>query len=78
MFSNATLLQKEVTMHLKRYLFENNISQKDFAEQIGYTRNYINMIVNDRLKPFRPLALAIEKATNGAVCFESQEKQLPK
>ena len=78
MFSNVTLLQKEVTMHLKRYLFENNISQKDFAKQIGYTSNYINMIVNDRLKPFRPLALAIEKATNGAVTFELNEKQLPR
>lgn len=65
-------------MHLKRYLFENNISQKEFANKIGYTSNYINMIVNDRLKPFRPLALAIEKATNGAVTFELNEKQLPK
>jgi transcriptional regulator with XRE-family HTH domain len=63
-------------MHLKRYLFENNITQKEFAKKIGYTSNYINMIVNDRLKPFRPLALAIEKETNGTVHFEkTREKE---
>lgn len=62
-------------MNLRRYLFENNISQKDFAEQIGYTRNYINMIVRGRLKPFKPLAKAIEKATNGVVKFEMEDIQ---
>lgn len=62
-------------MHLRRYLFEKNISQKDFAKEIGYTSNYINMIVNDRLKPFRPLAKAIEKATNGLVKYEMEDIQ---
>ncbi len=57
-------------MDLRRYLFENNISQKAFAEKIGYTSNYVNMIVKGRLRAFKPLAYAIEKATDGNVKAE--------
>ncbi len=54
-------------MELKEYLIKNRIPVTEFAESIGYTRNYINLIVNKRVVPSSRLALVIEKATDGEV-----------
>lgn len=55
-------------MDLREYLFRHRIKYKDFAAKIGYTPNYISMIVHDRVIPVpRPFASMVEKATNGEV-----------
>lgn len=70
MWFHDSLLRKGEKMDLRRYLFENNMTQREFAKKIDYTSNYVNMIVKGRLKPFKPLAEAIEKATNGLVRYD--------
>lgn len=54
-------------MKLKLYLAENRITIKEFCEQIGYSRNQISGIVNEKLRPSKRLAKVIEDATNGKV-----------
>ena len=43
------------------------ISIKDMAEQIGCSRCHLNLIVNGKSSPGFPLAIKIEKYTNGEV-----------
>lgn len=62
-------------MDLRRYLFENNISQKEFAKRIGYTPNYVNMLCKGRLKPFKPVAHAIKMETKGMVDYTRKEEE---
>lgn len=57
-------------MKLKLYLAENRMTIKEFCEKIGYSRNQISGIVNEKLKPSIRLAKVIEEATNGEVKAE--------
>lgn len=58
-------------MDLRRYLFENRITQKQFAESIDYSRAYITLIANGQItKVGRKFARAVQKATNGVVTLE--------
>ncbi|MCK4828582.1 helix-turn-helix domain-containing protein [bacterium] len=52
-------------MRLKDYL--KGKDRKEFAEQIGTTKNYVNLLVCNSRRPSPELALKIEQATNGAV-----------
>lgn len=54
-------------MELGLYLYISKINQVEFAKRIGVSRNYMNQIVNKRLKPSVPIAKLIETETQGAV-----------
>ena len=56
-------------MDLGVYLRENCLTQAKFGRKIGYTRNYICLIVRKKVKPGKPVMKAIEKATKGLVTF---------
>lgn len=58
-------------MDLRTFLFVNKISQKQFADLIGYNKITINYIVNGK-RPGKGLARAIEAFTNGKVSFERE------
>jgi len=62
-------------MDLRRYLFENRLTRKEFAERIDYTSNYVVMICKGK-KPGPKAAKAIEKATNGIVKYNKNEEVL--
>jgi DNA-binding transcriptional regulator YdaS (Cro superfamily) len=53
------------TMELKLFLKGKN--RADFAEQIGTTRNYVNLLACRIRRPSPALALRIEEATGGEV-----------
>jgi len=57
-------------MQLKVYLVQNRLTIKEFSEMIGYSRNQISGIANEKLKPSLRLAKLIEQATNGQVTVE--------
>lgn len=52
---------------LKEYLFYNNIRIIDMAQQLGYTRNHMSMIVLGKATAGTALARDIEEFTNGQV-----------
>ena len=60
-------------MDLRRYLFEYDITQKDFAEKIGYTPQYVALICKRKCIPSKRLQTLIENATNGIVTFQKKE-----
>lgn len=57
-------------MELKRYLFENEISVKDFAKLIDMTEAVISSLKTGHRMCGRKTARLIEKATNGQVTVE--------
>ena len=64
-------------MNLKFYLFNENLTQTEFAKRIGYTREYVSAISRGKIIAGKKVAREIEKATNGAVTFdELREKQI--
>lgn len=56
-------------MDLRKYLFENRISQTSFAKKIGYNKNSLALIYHEKRKPGKGMALAIKYATNGIVDY---------
>lgn len=54
-------------MNLKEYLFRKDISQVEFAEKLGVTRETVSRIVKQRNNPSPKLAKKIEELTNGEV-----------
>ena len=56
-------------MDLRKYLFENRISQTSFAKKIGYNKNSLALIYHGKRKPGKGMALAIKYATNGLVDY---------
>lgn len=62
-------------MDLRRYLFENRLTRKEFAERIDYTSNYVVMLCKGK-KPGPKAARAIEKATNGLVRYEKEDEAI--
>ena len=56
-------------MKLKKYLKENGLSEKDFAEILGVTQAHINYLVHGKKNPSAPLTKRIEEVTNGEVTF---------
>jgi DNA-binding XRE family transcriptional regulator len=61
-------------MKLKIYLVTNRLTIKEFSEMVGYSRNQISGIANDKLKPSLRLAKVIEQATKGEVTIEDLMK----
>lgn len=61
-------------MQLKLYLVKNRLTIKEFSDMIGYSRNQISGIANEKLKPSLRLAKVIENATNGEVTVEELMK----
>lgn len=58
-------------MDLRRFLFEEQISVKEFAEDVGVSASLIYHILKRRRTPSRDLAIRIEKRTRGAIPKES-------
>jgi len=56
-------------MQLKQYLFENMLTQEEFAEKLGCTRNYISMICRGACYPSRRMAKKISELTRKLVVF---------
>lgn len=61
-------------MELRRYLFENRLTQKKFAEIIKYYPQYLRGVMYGRLKPGKRMLEAIELATHGTVTKEEMMK----
>lgn len=61
------MLLRGENMDLEDYLYLKKMTQKDFAQMMGYSRNHISGIVSGRIKPNLKLARAIEKFTEGEV-----------
>lgn len=55
---------------LKEYLYLNKKTVKEFGDYLGYSRAHMSLVVNEAIRPSRPLALSIERATNGQVKAE--------
>lgn len=62
-------------MELRVYLAKQRVTIKDFCEKIGYSRNQISGIINERYRPSARLAKLIEEATNGEVKADELLKQ---
>ncbi len=54
-------------MNLKEYLFFEKKTISKFAEELLLDRSYMNSVVNQKVKPSKRLAKAIEIATQGKV-----------
>ena len=54
-------------MKLKDYLYYNEISIQDFADNLEYSRTHLSQIVNGQSNPSKRLAKAIELQTKGQV-----------
>lgn len=57
-------------MTLEEYLFEKGLLVYEFAELIGYCKNYISGIKNGTRKPTKKLRYRIIKATEGKVVLD--------
>ena len=57
-------------MNLKEFLFFERKIHKEFSEELFISRNYLTLIVNQKVKPSKRLAKAIEIATQGKVTAE--------
>jgi ribosome-binding protein aMBF1 (putative translation factor) len=57
-------------MDLKEYLYQNRLSQRQFAKMINFNLSYICSICCGRLIPGKKLAKQIEIFTNGIVLFD--------
>lgn len=54
-------------MDLREYLFRKRLTQVEFAEKIGYTRDYVSQVVNGKKIPGKKMAKRVEVETKGAV-----------
>ncbi len=54
-------------MTLKEYLFDKNLSVKEFANIVGYSRVHISCIISGRSNPSKRLRQIINHATLGRV-----------
>lgn len=58
-------------MDLRRFLFEERLSVKQFAQDLGVSPSLIYHILKRRRTPSRGLAIRIEKHTKGVISKES-------
>lgn len=63
-------------MDLDEYLFRKKISQIEFANELGISRNHLGEILRGRRSPSVKLAKKIEELTKGEVTKE--EAMFPK
>lgn len=54
-------------MNLRRYFFEYQITQAEFAAMIGYSKTYISLIARGKYRPSKKMARIISDATKGVV-----------
>jgi len=57
-------------MELKEYLYSKNRTIKSFAEEIGYTRESISLVIRKITNPGPRMIYRIEQATDRAVTKE--------
>jgi DNA-binding transcriptional regulator YdaS (Cro superfamily) len=60
-------------MTLERWLARNEVSQAEFARRTGITQSAISKYISGDRQPMLDEALAIERATHGAVPVEEWE-----
>lgn len=73
---------KRGNMDLRHYLFENRITNKNFAELLGVTIVYVGEIKNGKKKPSIPVAMKMIELSKGEITpkdiypelFETYEK----
>lgn len=61
-------------MELRRYLFENNLSQVAFARMIDYEVQYLRAVMAGRKIAGAKMCRVIERVTNGEVKQEDLKK----
>lgn len=61
-------------MNLRDYLKIQEITVKEFADEIRYGQTYLYRIITGSLKPGAKLAKVIVEATRGQVTFEDLQK----
>ena len=62
-------------MRLIDYLWENRLTQKQFADMLGYSRNYINMLCKGHASAGPRIAKYITQLTNGKVTADDLKKK---
>ena len=63
----STKCQHKMYMHLKKYLHEQKIRYREFAEKLGINEQTVKNIVAGTTRPGLLLALKIEKLTEGQI-----------
>lgn len=61
---------EDINMELRRYLFENEMQLKDFADKVGISICSMSQINNKKHYPSRETAKKIIDATDGQVTFD--------
>ena len=61
---------------LKQYLRDHELSQVDFAREVGISVSYLSEIAAGIKVPSLAVAVKIHRATGGAVSFHSMAKGL--
>lgn len=64
------MLVSNGSMKLKDYLYLNKKTVKEFGEYLGYSRAHMSLVVNEVVRPSRPMAISIERVTGGQVKAE--------
>jgi DNA-binding XRE family transcriptional regulator len=58
-------------MNLSQYMKRNSLNDREMADQIGVERSVVTKLRSNRIRPSIETAVAIIKATNGAVSLDS-------
>jgi DNA-binding XRE family transcriptional regulator len=58
-------------MNLSQYMKRNSLNDREMAESIGVERSVVTKLRSNRIRPSIETAVAIIKATNGAVSLDS-------
>ena len=56
-------------MKLREWIEENNMTQRQFASEIGFTRSHLNLVMSGAKKGGVRFARAIESRTDGDVSW---------
>jgi transcriptional regulator with XRE-family HTH domain len=58
-------------MNLSQYMKRNSLNDREMAERIGVERSVVTKLRSNRIRPSIETAVAIIKATSGAVSLDS-------
>ena len=61
---------------LRAFLLESNETQAEFAERIGVSQGTVSKLCKGLISPSLPLALKIQRVTDGKVTVESWMKDV--
>ncbi len=58
---------KQLKTKFRKYLWDNNLTISDFADKCGYSRIYIQRLINEPLTPSLRCARQLSDATGGQI-----------